>query len=328
MGSEDVRMRTVAGVRVTKIGFASADGKTQIKGLIWTPEAVKISPKAIVQITHGMEEHIGRYVDFANFLVSQGFVVCGSDMLGHGLSIGEEDRLSCLPAENGRDVLIEDAHELRKIVASRFSQQTPYFMFGHSLGSYVMQAYLSCYGEGLSGAILCGTGQLSKVLSHGGNMVAKLIVRFKGEDHRSSLLESMGVGAYARAIENPRTDLDWLSCDPQVVDEYIADPLCGVAFSAGAYVVTTALTKEAADLKKARRIPEDLPVFFIAGEQDPVGDKGKGVKRAAELLRQAEVRHVDVRLYEGMRHEILNEPGKEDVYTDIVRWIEGVIEKR
>lgn len=328
MESEDIRMRTVAGVKATRVGFSSNDGKTQIKGIVWSPESAKISPKAIVQITHGMEEHIGRYVDFANYLASQGFVVCAADMLGHGMSTVDEEHLSCIPAENGVDVLIEDAHELRKTVAARYSQQTPYFMFGHSLGSYLMRVYLSRYGEGLAGVILCGTGQLSKVLSAGGNLLAKMIARSKGENHRSAFLENMGMGAYAKAVDNRRTDLDWLSIDPDVVDAYIADPLCGISFSVGAYATTTALTKEAASLKNAQQVPKELPVLFIAGDQDPVGDNGKGVVSAADLLRRAGVTQVDVKLYKGLRHEILNEPNKEEVYTDIVQWVEGVLKDR
>ena len=328
MESEDVRASTVSGVKVTKVGFSSKDGKTQIKGLVWSPKSVKTSPKAIIQIVHGMEEHIGRYVDFANYLALQGFVVCGADMLGHGMSVVDEDHLSCMPAENGMDILIEDAHELRKTVASRYSQQTPYFVFGHSLGSYIMRVYLSRFGKGIAGAVLCGAGQLPKILSVGGNLLAKLIVRSKGQDYRSSFLENMGIGAYSQSVKNKRTDLDWLCTDAKVVDAYIADCLCGVSFSAGAYATTTSLTKQAARKKTARQVPKNLPMLFVAGDQDPVGDNGKGVRRSVDLLEQAGVKQVDCKLYAGMRHEILNEPNKEDVYTDIVQWIEGVLRDR
>lgn len=325
MKSEDERMRTVAGVKVSRIGFSSHDEKTQIKGLLWMPESMGTHPRAIIQISHGMEEHIGRYIDFANHLAAQGYVVCAADMLGHGLSVVDESKRSCMPAENGVEILLEDVHELRKMVASRFAQQTPYFMLGHSFGSYLVRVYMAQCGEGLAGVILCGAGQLSKLLSLGGNMLAKALVRFKGEDYRSDFLESMGMGAYAKSVENSQTKSDWHCTDPEVIEAFISDPLCGVPFSAGAYVTTTSLTKMVSTGSHAASVPKDLPILFISGTNDPVGDNGKGVKCAADLLTTAGVKQVDVVMYEGLRHEILNEPQKQEVYTDVTAWIEGVL---
>ncbi len=318
----------VQSVARTSIGFKSSDGKTQIKGLVWAAERARpggcaTSPAGIVQLVHGMSEHIGRYDDFARFLVGHGYVVCAHDHVGHGKSVADPRERGCLPLEGGKDVLIEDVHELRKTVAARYSRQTPYFLFGHSMGSFVVRAYLARYAEGLSGAVLCGTGNQSRALSKAGNWLARRIAAKQGADARSERLHAMADGAFSRQVENPRTSFDWLSTDPAVVDAYLADEMCGAMFSAGGYATLTDLTGEAASPACAAKVPKDLPVLFVAGAQDPVGACGKGVESAANLLRHAGVRDVEVKLYEGMRHEILNELGHAQVYADVLAWMQG-----
>lgn len=309
----------------TSVGFKSHDGKTQIKGLVWCPERVKAggcatSPVGIVQIVHGMSEHVGRYDDFARFLAAQGYVVCAHDHVGHGKSVSDPKEWGCLPVEGGKDILIDDVHELRKTVAARYARQTPYFLFGHSMGSFVTRAYLARHAEGLAGAVLCGTGNQSRALSKAGNLLARRIAASKGEDTRSDRLDGMGAGAFSKQIENPRTPFDWLSTDPAVVDAYIEDEMCGAMFSAGGYATLTDLTGEVASPSCAAKVPKDLPVLFVSGAEDPVGACGKGVQ-AADLLRHAGVSDVEVKLYEGMRHEILNEPEHAQVYGDVLDWI-------
>ena len=314
----------------TKIGFKSHDGKTQVKGLIWSAEnqsgkASTAAPRAIVQLVHGMSEHIGRYDDFACYLVHQGYVVCAHDHIGHGKSVSDESELGHLPLDGGADVLIDDVHELRKIVASRYPRQTPYFLFGHSMGSFVVRTYLSRYAAGLAGAIVCGTGNQSRLLSKAGNFLARRIAASKGETTRSKKLDDMGTGGFAKGIKDARTPLDWLSKDPAVVDAYIADERCGAMFSVGGYASLTSLTYECTSLACAAKVPTDLPVLFIAGDEDPVGECGRGPRAAAELLKRAGVKDVALKLYAGMRHEILNEPEHEQVYGDICAWLESHI---
>lgn len=313
----------VSTVSASPVGFLSHDGKTQIKGLVWSQgQTPGSAPRGIVQIVHGMAEHIGRYDSFARFLASRGFVVCASDHVGHGKSAPTPEALGCLPAEGGKDVLIEDVHNLRKMVAARYARQTPYVMFGHSMGSFVVRAYLARNAEDLAAAVICGTGQQSLALSKVGNILARRIASSKGECVKSALLHNMGAGSFSKQITDARTPFDWISTDPAVVDDYIADELCGVVFSAGGYATLTDLTGEVVTRTCAAGVPHDLPILFIAGAQDPVGGNGKGVRIAADLLRSAGVKQVDVTIYEGMRHEILNEPGHVQVYTDVAQWIE------
>lgn len=315
-----------ASVEVATIGFLSYDGTSTIKGQVWKPVETRnrrqgSAPRGVVQIVHGMVEHVGRYDDFARFLVGRGFVVCAADHIGHGRSVADPSQLGCLPPD-GKEVLVEDVHELRKTVSARYSRQTPYFLFGHSMGSFITRAYLARHGQGVRGAVLCGTGQQPLLLSKAGNALARFLVHAKGPEYRSALLDSMGVGAYAKQVDHPRTSDDWLCTDPAVVDAYIADELCGAMFSVGGYATLTDLTGEVAAASCAESVPKDLPVLFVAGAEDPVGACGKGVRAAAEQFRRAGVRSVEVKLYEGMRHEILNEPGRAQVYTDVVDWIE------
>lgn len=311
-------------VAVSSVGFLSFDGTSTIKGLVWKPEMARgrtpATPRGVVQIAHGMVEHVGRYDDFARYLVQQGFVVCAADHIGHGKSVSDLSELGCLPPD-GKEVLIEDVHELRKTVTARYSRQTPYILFGHSMGSFIARAYMARHGEGVSGALFCGTGQQPLALSKAGNMLARAMVHTKGANYRSAFLDRMGVGAFAKQVKNPRTPHDWLSIDPAVVDAYIADELCGAVFSTGGYATLTDLTAEVAGMACASNVPKDVPILFISGAEDPVGACGKGVRAAADQLRHAGVQDVEVKLYEGMRHEILNEPDRAQVYTDVTNWI-------
>ncbi|MEG0476311.1 MAG: alpha/beta fold hydrolase [Raoultibacter sp.] len=309
-------------VTKTEIGYRSHDGKTQIHALLWLPKLRgTIAPRGIVQLVHGMAEHIERYDDFARYLVGCGFVVCANDHAGHGKSVSDASEWGCLSPEEGAQCLVEDVHALRKLVAGRYSQKTPYFLFGHSMGSFIVRVYLARHAEGLAGAILSGTSHQSSSVSAAGHFLARSIARTKGSDYKSTFLHKQGAGAYSKQIANARTPFDWLSTDPAVVDAYAADEACGFLFSAGAYAALTSLTGEMVSRESIARIPRSLPLLFVSGSDDPVGLCGKAVQDAARQLRHAGMSQVDVNLYEGMRHEILNEPGHQRVYEDIVTWL-------
>ena len=311
-------------VRRTKAGYLSADGKSQIKALVWEPAGTGgVTPRGIVQIVHGMAEYVGRYDGFASFLAARGFVVCANDHIGHGKSASAEEDLGHMPLRGGKDVLIADVHELRRTVAARFARQTPYVLFGHSMGSFITRAYLARHADGLAAAVLCGTGQQPFLLSKAGNLAARAIGAVRGERYRSAFLDGLGAGAFGKQIEDARTPLDWISTDPAVVEAYLADELCGQMFTVGGYATLTDLTGEVVTAACAERVPKDLPVLFVAGAEDPVGACGEGVRRAVEQFRRAGVREVDCTIYPGMRHEILNEPGRAEVYEDVATWIEA-----
>ena len=316
-------------MQTTTISYPSRDGSSTIRALLWEPEDVHAGgtpPRGIVQIVHGMSEHVERYALFAEYLCGKGFAVCANDHIGHGQSAATEADLGHMPRHGGEDILVADVHELRGRVtgelAARFpAQEIPYVIFGHSMGSFVTRVYLTRHAFGVRAAVICGTGQQSVAMAVGGKVATGLIAAVRGERYRSSFADSLGAGGYAKAVENPRTPLDWLSTDERVVDEYIADPRCGQMFTVGAYSTLASLVKDAISPALAKKIPKSLPMFFIAGSKDPVGDCGRGVMAAAQEYRDAGVERVDLKLYDGARHEILNERVRDEVQDDIEHWL-------
>lgn len=309
----------------TPLGFLSADGSTPVRAVLWEPPAVASGdrPRGIVQIVHGMAEHIDRYEGFAAFLVSHGFVVCGHDHLGHGGTAPDPASRGLIDPAAGADALVADVGGLRALVAGRYEGDVPYFLFGHSMGSLVLRVYLASHAAGLAGAIICGTAHRPVVVSKAGNLLARAIVALRGADARSNLLHSLADGSYSRQVDDPRTPFDWLTRDQSEVDAFIADEASGFMFSAGAYAALTDLAFRAALPRTFTAVPHDLPVLFIAGDADPVGDAGRGVARAAQSMEAAGVADVSLKLYEGMRHEILNEIGREEVYQDVLAWLDA-----
>lgn len=307
----------------------SANKASHLHGYIWWPED-GVEPKAAVQLIHGMAEHIDRYDDFARYLNGRGFVVYGHDHVGHGQSVSSQDEYGDLPVEGGMDILVEDVHRVRTTALARISEVydklIPLFMFGHSMGSFVLRAYLARHAFGLSGAIICGTGFMPPRTSAAANALARTVARVRGASYRSKLLHSLGVGSYAKEIEDAKTELDWLSHNRDNVNRYIADDQCGFMFSAGGYATVTDMMREVCTPACASAYPKDLPLLYIAGTEDPVGECGEGVSQAADLAHAAGVTDVRCRLYAGMRHEILNERGHQVVYDDVATWMEGYLQ--
>lgn len=318
--------------------FPSSDKSSALHACAWYVPGQ--APRAIIQLTHGMSEHIARYNDFACHLVQRGFFVCGHDHIGHGKSVVSIDRLCCLPCD--ADVCMEeDINILRREATARFSLEgIPWFLFGHSMGSYLVRACLldgaadgyrqrACDTDpcaaGLAGAILCGTGQVPKPLSIAGVALAQLIARARGADYRSAFLDDFGTGTFERAVPENRTSFDWLNSDPAGVDAYVSDKLCGVMFSVGGYRAIGHLTGRVGAPDCGKSLPNGFPILMIAGADDPVGNCGRGVQAVARALRAGSQAQVDVHLYPGMRHEILNEPRHTDVYDDVDRWLDEVL---
>lgn len=314
-----------------QITFCSADSKSQISGVIWHPDASQLDalqlgvPLGAVQIVHGMLEHMGRYRHFAEFLTAHGYVAFGHDHIGHGNSISDSSELGSLPA-NGKDIMIADVHQMRQLVQRRLLDEyagarIPLVLFGHSMGSFVVRAYLAQHAAGVDAAIISGTAHHPLAVSRAGNALARLMARTMGDSARVKLLHEMGSGGYAKSVPNARTEQDWISTDEAVVDAYIADPLVGDMFSAGGYVSLTDLTGTIASAATNAAIPNDLPLLLVSGENDPVGNMGEGVRTVEGLLRKGGCVDVTMKLYANARHELLNEPIKDQVCKDILVWI-------
>lgn len=319
-------------MKTTTITYASRDNASTVRAIMWEPDEVASggeAPRGLVQIVHGMSEHVERYEGFASFLCEQGFAVCANDHIGHGKSVSSAEDLGHMPLEVGEDVLVADVQTLRELALERLSQRCdmrvsgiPYVIFGHSMGSFITRVFLTRHAFGVRAAVLCGTGHQPRPLSAAGKALTGSLAKKHGERYVSELVDGMGAGGYGRDIKDAETDLDWLATDPEVVAEYQRDPLCGQKFTVGAYHVLTSLVSDATDLRLARRVPHALPLLFVSGDQDPVGECGAGVHRAAEMYRKAGVESVTEKLYPGMRHEILNEPVKGEVHRDVLAWLE------
>ncbi|MBM6868029.1 alpha/beta fold hydrolase [Collinsella tanakaei] len=313
-------------MRTCALSYPSADGASTVRAWLWEPDERELNgrsrPRALVQIVHGMSEHAGRYLPFVEFLCAQGFAVCAHDHVGHGRTAAGANDLGHMPLRDGEDILVNDVQALRMQAIGRLGIKMPYVLFGHSMGSFIARVYLTRYAFGVRAAIICGTGQQPLIMTGAGRFLCCVMARLHGERRHSKLAHALGAGAFARSVKDARTDADWISTDADVVDAYLADPLSGQMFTVGAYGTLAQLATDAQRRRLAARIPHGLPMLFVAGADDPVGEYGRGVHRAVEEYRAAGVETVDEIIYPGARHEILNEPIAADVQRDILNWLE------
>lgn len=298
--------------------FDSRDGEHRIHAVRWLPDTEK--PVCIVQIVHGMTEYIDRYADFANYLAERGILVVGDDHLGHGLSVKPGEPYGYFCKEDAPTVLVRDEHRLKKIVQKQYAG-VPYIILGHSMGSFITRNYLLKYGAGLDGAIIVGTGMQPKAVLLLGIVVSTIEGMIFGGDHVSKLLDKLSFGAYTKRIQSPRTPADWLSRNEDNVNKYIKDPLCGFVFTANGFQTLFRLIYNLHNKARLSKMPKNLPVIFLSGTDDPVGNYGRGVKQVYDSFKEIGMEKVQIKLYPKDRHELLNEVDKEDVYGDVYRWI-------
>jgi len=295
--------------------FRASDG-TDIFVYKWLPE----HPKAVVQIAHGMAEHAGRYDRFAQKLVSEGFAVYANDHRGHGKTAGSPDNLGYFADHNGWRRVVDDLRELTSELKGAHPG-LPCFLFGHSMGSFLFRNYIFSDCSGISGVILSGTGNNPKLLISLGKLVAAWQVKSKGARGKTMLMHNMSFGSFNKAFRPNRTDFDWLSRDNEEVDKYINDPFCGGVFTAGFYRDLMAGLEEIGCMDNIDKIRKDLPILLFAGDMDPVGNKGKAVKQVHDMYQKAGINDLTCRLYDGGRHEMLNETNRQEVFDDVIKWM-------
>ena len=301
-----------------EFAFPSADGKTAVHAVEWTPED---APRAVLVLSHGVSEHILRYEAFAEFLTGRGFAVAGHDHLGHGTSVAPGAPRFYFGPKGSWDWVVRDLYTRWELAEKRFPG-VPVFLLGHSMGSFLARTYLIRYPGTVAGAVLMGTGQMASAAVAGGRLVAAAEERRVGETQTSPLVKRLAFDAYNRKFAPNRTGFDWLSASEENVDRYLADPLCGGEATIGLFREMLAGIAFISRRENLKRMNRNTPILFISGENDPVGDMGRGVRRAYDRFRRAGVRDVQMKLYPGLRHEILNENCREDVYQDILQWME------
>ena len=313
--------------------FLSSDGETYIHAVKWTDKTQ--SAKAILQLVHGMTEHIDRYDDFARFLAQRGITVVGHDHLGHGTSVKTKEDWGYFSEENPDLVLIEDIHCLRLLMLEE--QKTaetrdpvkynkgklPYFILGHSMGSYLLREYLGVYDEELSGAIIMGTGYESAKTTAGACRLLSFIKFFRGSRHRSNFIKKMTMKGPYKKFDLKGHDLtkSWLTRNPKAVDQYMNDPRCTFTFTLNGYKGLFNAVDYSCRQENTDKIRKDIPIFLVSGSDDPVGNLGIGVKKVHSMMKKAGINDVSVNLYQDYRHEILNEINNDKVYKDILNWM-------
>ena len=298
----------------TEFEYASK-GAGMIHAYRWTPEG---TPIAVLQLVHGIAEHMLRYDEFARYLNGHGVLVTAEEHMGHGRSVGSgAERYFA----GGWLSAVGDTYELLRRTKEEFPS-LPYFVLGHSMGSFMTRTLLFTYpNAGLRGAVICGTGwQGGATLAAGRTLCALEQLRL-GETKPSPLLNNLMFGAFNRKFPDAKTENDWICADPAVVQAYTDDPLCGGSATVG---LAREMLRGIGMIEKKKNLaamPKELPVLFIAGKSDPVGNMGKGVKRSAQAFRDVGMKSVELKLYDG-RHEILNERNRGEVYDDVWRFLE------
>lgn len=300
--------------------FTSADGKTLIHVNQWTPLGREI--RGVVQIAHGVAEYGARYEPFADYLCENGYVVVANDHLGHGKSLIEGRPMVYLGDENGWENVVKDIESIRARTAKVFAGK-PYFLFGHSMGSFLARTHLIRYPGRLTGCVICGTGHMNALIVAAGKMVADAEIRRLGRASYSERVDQLAFGAYNKRFAPNRTAFDWLSVNEKNVDAYIADPLCGGRSTLGLFRDMMDGIGIITDRANMAKMDKNMPVFFIAGDKDPVGDMGKGVETAYRCFKKAGMQDVSIKLYHGLRHEILNEKTGQYVFLDVLNWLDA-----
>lgn len=301
----------------TDLTFDSRDGVSKIHAVRWEPDDG--APKMILQIVHGMAEYIDRYEDFASYLTQNGVLVVGDDHLGHGQSI-TDGKMGYFCKQDPATVVVRDVHRLKKLTQEAYPG-IPYFIMGHSMGSFIFRNYMCKYGKGITGAIVMGTGMQPKALVASLRAMAGIACFFGNDAKPNNFINNASFGTYLKRIENPRTPNDWLTKDEAIVDKYNADPLCGFVFPSNGFKTLAELIWRLTKKSNLEAMPKELPVFIVSGAEDPVGEYGKGPRLVYESYKDLGMKDVELKLYENDRHEILNETDRAQVYSDILEWV-------
>ena len=284
----------------------------------WIPSE---APKGIVLILHGMAEHSARYANFAEHLNKQGFTVYAPDQRGHGQTVGNPNKLGFLDENEGWYKMLEDLNNLHQRAQADYPNK-PVFLLGHSMGSMVVRHYLQQYPDhDLNGAVVIATAGDQGVLRMAGLALSHTISLLFGKRTPSPLMNFMSFGAYNNKFRPNRTAFDWLNRDEANVDAYIADPYCGTVFPAGFWSEFLSAMGDFSSPARIRNASRRVPMLWLAGTMDPVGNFSKGVSSMVARYRKLGFDKIELKTYEGARHELLNEINREEVYADISAWL-------
>lgn len=304
-------------MREREFYLPSSDGMHQLRCMEWIPDG---TIKAVLQITHGMVEHIERYREFCVWMAERGIVVIGHDHLGHGKTVSNREEFGYFGSKDGMTHVVKDIRRVTVYSKKKYPDQK-LILLGHSMGSFLARKYLSVYKDGPDGFILMGTGAPPEALVSAGSLLAGSMRKLKGEMYRSPLLYKLSLGNYNAKFKPVKTPYDWLTRDESLSKDFGEDESCQFIFTTAAYQDFFRLILNVAKEEMAGHARTDAPILIISGDNDPVGDNGKGVRKVYERLHKAGVDRLEMVLYEGARHEILHEINRQEVFEDLYEWI-------
>ncbi|MCS4537205.1 lysophospholipase [Mycoplasma sp. CSL7475-4] len=307
---------------INEFVIKSSIDRAQLVCYDFAPQTNK--PKIIVQLCHGMMEHALRYSELAQFLSNKDIKVVGMDNRGHGKTGVKTGVLGHIDDQDGARKLINDMHDLYQFWHNKYPE-AKYVIFGHSMGSIILRNYLILYSKSLSAAIISGTSGLAGLKEKLGLYIAQKFVQNEGANSYNRFINNLVLKNVNKRVKNPQTKFDWLTSDQSEIDKFMNDDLCGFLCTNSFYVDLARLAINMGNKKYRALLNKDLKMFFIAGEDDPIGKYGKGVIKSAKYYKSAKLKHVEVKIYKKMRHEIHNEINKNIVFEDLKTYLESLI---
>jgi len=281
--------------------------------------------KGVVQIAHGIGEHARRYKSIAKKLNKKGYEVYANDHRIHGKSAKNNEFLGFYDGENYFSDAINDMRKLTEIIKEEH-QNKKIILFGHSMGSLLSREYVTLYGDDLEALILSGTGAFIKGLGSFGLISTDFFSKLNGKHRSNEILKNLFFNQFNKKFKPNRTKVDWISSDEKQVDKFEADPLRIEDFSLGVFRDILKGSKKINKLEMFEITPKNIPIYIFSGDKDPVGEMGKGVKKVAQNYKKVGVQEVTLKLYEGGRHEMLNEINRNEVEKDLLNWLHKHIE--
>ena len=304
-------------MNLQEFSISSVSGQRRVHVCQWTPDG---DVRAVVQLTHGMCEHILRYAPLAQTLCAHGFAVIGHDHLGHGWTALDLDDLGIFPADHPAQAMADDIRKVTSVAKARFPG-LPVFLLGHSMGSFLARRVCMEAPKTYRGVILMATGDIPAPAVQSAKAALRTMIRMRGANHRPTRVTALGIARNNRQFQPIETDNDWLSSDREKLAAYNADPRCQFTFSAAGYLMLIKTIEYIQKPEHIRALSPDLSILFVSGALDPIGNNGRGVRRVAKRYEQ-ECSDVTVKLYPGCRHQILDETISDTICADIAEWVE------
>lgn len=300
-----------------ELTFASSDGKNTVHAQMYVPTT---PVRAVVQLSHGMIDYVGRYKELAEYFADRSIAFVGNDHLGHGATAASDEDFGYFADDGGYNYVIDDLYRMNNVIKQVFPG-APVVMLGHSMGSFMARLYATKYPDSINAIIIHGTGGRNPLLAPG-MILAKIIRALRGGHHRSNLINTLAFGSYNKRFPKEEGNDAWLTRDIERVATRPTDPYTNYRFTVSGYIDLFTVLGKSNETEWFLQFPKDMPTLVISGDADPVGDYGKGVEFVYNNLSAVGAKRVSLKLYRGARHELFNETNRDEVYRDLLAWIE------